>query len=150
MRRRLSVAAPFPSLILQRHRMCAIRVWARPVDPAASAANVRAGSGCDQRCARPIFNDPARARWVRFARSSFFCHRAGVVLPRQPKGGLVLSESVFWLPQSAGSPKAFFAPCFSSCLSLACLDGRKSDKAVRSGIQADILGGRRRRDVGSD
>ena len=71
MRRRLSVAAPFPSLILQRHRMCAIRVWARPVDPAASAANVRAGSGCDQRCVRPIFNDPARARWVRFAKSSF-------------------------------------------------------------------------------
>jgi hypothetical protein len=27
---------------------------------------------------------------------------------------------------------------------------RKSDKAVQSGIQADILGGRRRRDVGSD
>jgi hypothetical protein len=47
-----------------------------------------------------IFNDPARARWVRFAKSLFFAARAGVVKPRQPLCGLVLSDTIFRIFES--------------------------------------------------
>jgi len=45
--------------------------------------------------------DPARARWVRFAKSLFFA-RAGVVKPRQPLCGLILSDTIFRIFESRG------------------------------------------------
>jgi len=73
---------------------------ARPVDPAASAEHIRVCSGCGQSCLRPVFNDPARARWVRFAKSLFLAAQAGVVKPRQPLRGLVLSDTIFRIFES--------------------------------------------------
>jgi len=35
-------------------------------------STVGACLGCDRRCFRPIVNDPARARWVRFAKIFYF------------------------------------------------------------------------------
>ena len=66
--------------------------FVEPVDQAACAEGIRAVRGCDQRCFRPIFNDPARTRWVRFAKSLFVDALAGVVKPRQPRCGLILSD----------------------------------------------------------
>jgi len=40
---------------------------------------VELAQGAIQRCFRPIFKDPARARWVRFAKSLFVAALAGVV-----------------------------------------------------------------------
>ena len=73
---------------------------ARPVDPAASAEHIRVCSGCGQSCLRPVFNDPARARWVRFAKSLFLAAQAVVVKPRRPLRGLVLSDTIFRIFES--------------------------------------------------
>jgi hypothetical protein len=97
--------------------MVQFRVWARLVDPAASAEHVRVGSGRDQRSFRPILNDLLGL--VGFVlQNHFLPRRVGVAKPRQLLCGLILSDTIFRIFESTVFGGRRFSSCFSGCPSL--------------------------------
>jgi hypothetical protein len=95
------MAAPlFPFHPFFRTPNGALRVWAEPVDPGASAAHVELAQGAIKD-AFVLFSTTLLGL-VGFVlqNHSFFAALTGVVKPRQPLCGLILSNTVFRIFES--------------------------------------------------
>ena len=94
------MAAPlFPFHPFFRTPNGALRVWAEPVDPGASAAHVELAQGAIKD-AFVLFSTTLLGLVGFVLQNHFFLPHAGMVKPRQPLCGLILSNTVFRIFES--------------------------------------------------